>query len=98
MIPQEVRNSEPLDDSINKNPTKHRDPTSSWSKVIGSKTFTNESADAYTNSRMNFGSDTVFSKSPNLMDLGLLSVNTTDEVGSVFVPTTRIGRPADGSN
>ena len=47
---------------------------------------------------MNFGSDTVFSKSPNLMDLGLLSVNTTDELGSVFVPTTRIGKPAGGSN
>ena len=47
---------------------------------------------------MNFGSDTVFSKSPNFMDFGLSPVNTMDELGSVFVPTTRIRRPTDGSN
>ena len=32
------------------------------------------------------------------MDLGLSSDNTTDELGYVFVPTTRIGRPTDVSN
>ena len=41
---------------------------------------------------MDFGSDTVLSESPNFMDFGLSSVNTTDELGSVSAPTTRIVR------
>ena len=47
---------------------------------------------------MNFGSDTVFSKSPNFMNFGMSSVNTTDSHGSVFAPTTRVGRPTYGFN
>ena len=47
---------------------------------------------------MNFGSDTVLSECPNFMDFGMSSVNTTDELGYVFVPTTRNGRPVDVSN
>ena len=65
------------------------------SKLIGSKTFTNEISNVYTRGQMNFVSDTVLSKSPSFMDFGLSSVNTTDELGSVFVPTTRILRLAD---
>ena len=94
IIPQEFSNSEPLKTSINITPAKHRDPTLSLSKVISSKTFTNESADVYSRGQMNFGSDTVLSKSPNFMDFGLYSVNTTDELGS---PTSKIGRMTDGS-
>ena len=45
IILQEVRNANPLNASINTFPVEHRDPTLGWSKVIGSKTFTNESAD-----------------------------------------------------
>ena len=66
--------------------------------MIGSKTFTNKRADVYARSQMNFGSDTVLSKSPNFMDFGLLSVNITDELRSVFIPTTRSGRPMDVPN
>ena len=69
-----------------------------WSKVIGSKTFTNDSSDVYVRGQMNFGSDTVLSESPDFMDFGLSSVNTTDELGSVFVPTTNVGRSKDGYN
>ena len=42
--------------------------------------------------------DAVLTESPNFMNLGLSSVHTSDELGSVFIPTTRIGRPIDGSN
>ena len=98
VIPQEVRNSEPLDSSINLFPAKHRYPTPGWSNKIGSKTVTNKSADVYAHSQMNFGSDTVLSKSPNFMNFGLSSVNTTDELGSVFVLTTRVERSTNGSN
>ena len=47
---------------------------------------------------MNFGSYTILNKSPNCIPFGLLSVNTTDELGSVFIPTTRVRRPKNGSN
>ena len=47
---------------------------------------------------MNFGRDTVLFESPNFMDFGLSSFNITDELGSVFVPTTRIGRLTYGFN
>ena len=47
---------------------------------------------------MNFGIDTVLFKSPNFMDFGLSSVNTTDKLGSVFISTDIIGRPEDVSN
>ena len=98
VIPQEVSNSEPLDSSINIIPEEHRDPTPSWSKVIGSKTFTNKIADVYARGRMKFGNDTVLSESPNFIYFGMLSVNTTYEIGYVFVPTNKIVSPVDGSN
>ena len=47
---------------------------------------------------MNLASDTVSSKIPNFMDLGLSSADTTDELGSVFATTTRIGLATHGSN
>ena len=46
---------------------------------------------------MNFGGDTVLSESPNFMNFELSSVNATDEIRSVFVPTTRVVRPTNGS-
>ena len=45
IIPQEVRDTEPPDSSINRIPAKHRYPTPSSSKIISSKTFTNKSSD-----------------------------------------------------
>ena len=98
IIPQEVMNNKPLDSYINRNPAIHRDPTPSWSKIISSKRFTNESDDVYAHGRMTFRSDTVLSESPNFMNFGLSSVNTTNELWSGFITTTRIGRPAYGSN
>ena len=98
IIPQEVRNYEPLDSPINIIPAEHSDPMPTWSKVIGSKQITNKSADIYTCSRMNFRSDTVLSESPNFIHFGVSSIITTDELRYVFVPTTIIGRPTDGSN
>ena len=74
------------------------DTTPSWIKVIISKTFTNKSANVYMRGWVNFGDDTVLSESPNFIDFWMLSVNTTDELGSVFVPTTIIINPKDGSN
>ena len=41
--------------------------------------------------------DAVLTKIPNFVNLGLLSVHTSDELGSFFVPTSRIRTPTDGS-
>ena len=97
IIPQEVRNTEPLNAPINIITSKHTGTTPTWSKVIHSKAFTKESrTNVYTRIQMNFARDTVLSKSPNFMDLGLSSINTTDELGSVFASTTRIGSAMHG--
>ena len=47
---------------------------------------------------MDFGSDTVLSESPKFMNFRLSSVNTTDELRSVLVTTTRVRRPTGGYN
>ena len=98
IILQEVRNTEPLDAFINRSPDKHRNITPTWSKVIGSKTFPNESVEVYARGRKNFGSYIVLSKSPNFMDFGLWFVNTTDELRFVFITTTLTQRLKDGSH
>ena len=98
IIPQEVRNADTINASINRFPAEHRNPTPGWSKLIGSKKISNESADVYALVRMNFGSETFLSKSPNFINCGLSSVNKTNELGFVFVPTTIIVRPTHVSN
>ena len=68
------------------------------SKAIGHK-FTNEySIDVTSRCQMNLRRDSVITESPKFMNMGLSSVHTLDELRSVFIPTTRIGRPADVSN
>ena len=47
---------------------------------------------------MNLVRDTVLAESLKFMDLELLSVHTTDELGSVFIPTNRIILTTHGSN
>ena len=96
--PQEFRNVKPLDTSINGNSYKHRDPAPTLSKIIGSKFSNQSSANIYLLCWMNLTRDTILTESPNFMYLGLSSVHTTDELGSVFIPTTRSSLPTYGSN
>ena len=96
--PQEVSNAEPFNTSINGIYSKHRDSESTWSKLTGSKLSNKSSVDVYLRCRMNLLRETVLTKIPNFMDLGLSSVHTTDELGSVFIPTTRIGSLTHGTN
>ena len=96
--PQEVRDSQPLDTSIDGIYSNHRDPAPRWSKFICQK-FTNKlSADVNSCCWMNLTHDAVLTKSPNFVNLGLSSVHTFDEIGSVCIPTSRIGTPEDGFN
>ena len=91
IIPQEVRNAKPLDASIHRIYSKDRDPAPSWSKVIGSKFTKESSTDVYARFQMNLADDTILPESLNSKDLGMSPVNRTDELGSVFSPTTIIG-------
>ena len=97
IITQEVRNDDPLVASIIIITSKHRDPMPIWSKLIVSKTANESSANVYVQCWINLASDTVLSKSPNFIDLRLSSVDATDELGSVFASTTRIGLATHGS-
>ena len=72
---------------------KHRDPAPTWSKVIRRKSSDKSSADKYLRCWMNLASSTVLTENPKFMNLGLLSVPKLDELGSVFIPTTRIRCP-----
>ena len=98
IIPQEVSNAKPRDASINRNLAQYRDPTPSWSKAIGSEKITNESANVYARGRMNSGVTLSSLKVQTSCIFGLLSVNTTNELGSILIPTTRSASPTDGSN
>ena len=98
IVPQEVRDAEALHASITVIYSKRRDLAPTWSKVISRKFANKFSADVYLRCQMNFASDTVLSKSRNFMYLGLSYVNTTNELMSVFAPTTRIGLPTHVSN
>ena len=96
--PQEVRNAQTFNTSIDRIYSKHRDPAPTLSKAISCKLSKGYIADVYLRCWMKLALDTVLTKSPNFMNPGLSSVHTSDELGSVFIPTTRIGIPTDGSN
>ena len=96
--PQEVRYDQPLDTSIHGVYEKHRDPEPTWSKIIGHKLSEKSSADVYLLCPMNLARDAVLAESPNFIGLGLSYINTSDELGSVFIPATRILRPMYGFN
>ena len=47
---------------------------------------------------MNFGSETIISKNPNFINFRMSPVHITYKLGAVIVPTTRFGRPKNGSD
>ena len=95
---QKSRNSHPFKTSINQSSPEHGHPTPIFSKVIGRKTVHDKSADVYARKRMEFGSNSVVSESPNFMDFGLSPANTPDKLKYVIFPTTRFGILTKASN
>ena len=69
-----------------------------FGKVVVPKTVPNEISNIYTRKRMDFGSNSVVTKSPNFMDLSLSPANTTDKLKSIISPATRVERLTNGSN
>ena len=94
----EVRNAQTFNTSNNGNSTNNGDPTSTFSKVIRLELSYNSLADIYLGYWVNFTRITVETKIPNFMNLELLYIHTSDELGSFKIPTTRVGRTTDGSN
>ena len=62
------------------------------SKVISLKTVPYESAKVYTRKRMDFGSNSVVTKSPNFMYFRLSPTNTPDKLKSIIGLTAIVGR------
>ena len=91
IVTQKVRNSHPFTTSIHQFSPKHGHPTPIFSKVIGRKIVSNESADVNYFCEMYFRHNSVVSESQNFMDFGLSPANTPDKLKSVIVPTTRDG-------
>ena len=94
--PEESRDAQPLETFINGIYTEHRDPAPTWIKVIGRKLSNKSRAGVYSCCRMNLTRDAILTKIPNFMNLGLSSVHTLIDLGSVFIPTNIIERPSDG--
>ena len=95
---QEIRNSKPLETTIIGITAKHKEPEPTWSKIISRKFSKKSNADVNFHCQINLTRDTILTESPNFMGLGISYVHTTNELGSVFIPTTTIGSPMHGSN
>ena len=96
--PEEVRNDQSFDTSINGFSTEHRDPAPSFSKVISRKLYEKSRSDVYLHCLMNFTHDAVLIKSLNFMNLGISSVHALDALGSFSILASRIGSSGNGSN
>ena len=96
--PQEVRDAQPFENSINGIYTKHKNPAPTFSNVFSRKLSDESSANVSLHFHINLTCDAILIKSPNFMNMELLSVHTSDEPGSVFIPSTIIRRQKDRSN
>ena len=92
----EVRNAQPLHTSINVNSSKNGDSTPTVSKIIIQELSDESRAEIYSRCWVNFTHDTVVTEGPNFINLGLLAIHTSDELGSFSILDTSIVRPTDG--
>ena len=69
-----------------------------FSKVVGCKFAEDSSVEVNSCCGMNFRSSAVFTPNTKSINLGITSINTTDKIGSVSVPTTRVGMKMGSSD
>ena len=69
--------------------------TAYFSSVISLGEVSGEVADINMPERMNFAGNSVLSKTPKLVDLGLSPTHTADKLKSIIGPTTRSGGLTD---
>ena len=94
----EVRNALIFNTSVNGNLDKNGNHTSISSKVIVQELSNYSSTNVYSHCRVKFTSNAVGTEAPDFVHLGLPAVNVGNELRSFVTPTTRVGRPMDGSN
>ena len=95
--PYLVGQTQKLDSAVDVNLTNDIGSASIFSKIIGHKLSDGSSSDLYMRSSMNFAADSVQTQTPQLMDLGFLTINALGESSGLSTTATRIQRPADGS-
>ena len=69
-----------------------------FGNVIGHKLYDGSSGNLYSCFRVNFANDPAQTQAPNVMDLGLPSINTLNKSGVLGTPATRIRSLTDGSH
>ena len=65
------------------------DSASIFSKVIGNKLYNNSSSEIYMRFSMSFAADLVQTQTLQLMDLGVLTINTLDEISGLSTLATK---------
>ena len=94
---QWIRNAKKLKTSIDECFAEDRGLKPVCSKVFGCKFADDYRVNVYSWCGMNSGINAVFTPNPNFINLEIASVNTTDKLGYVSVPTTRARRPTSRS-
>ena len=84
--------------SINDNLAQDEDSTTIFNKILGQELAHDSSTDVYSRCRVDFTSNAVGTEAPEFMHLGLLELNTSDELRSFDTPVTKVGRLMDVSN
>ena len=87
-----------MDTPVDRKLPNYRDSASIFSKVVFCKLSHSSSADLYWICWMDFASKAVQTKAPHFVELELPAVNTSDELGILSTPATRIRRQTDGSH
>ena len=95
-VSDETRDTQNFDNYVDTNLANIGDSTSIFSKLIGCELSHSSSANLYLICQMDFFSNTVRTKGPNFVDLGIPAVNESDEVNIFGTPATIIRRPMDG--
>ena len=78
----EIRDTQKLDTSINRNLAKNGDSKPIFSKAIGRELSHDSSADIYLRCRVEFMRNAMRTEAPDFMHLGILAVNAFDEIRS----------------
>ena len=94
--PDRIKDTQKMDTSIDRKLPDDQYSASIFRKLIGCEIYLGSSTDLYLNCRIDFASNIVQTEAPQIVDLGLLAVNTSDELIIQGSPATIIRRPTDG--
>ena len=92
----EIVDTKKFETSIDKNLYENGDSMPNFSRVIRRERSQNPSSDIYLLYRVDFMGNAVGTEPPDLMHLGLMAVNASDELSPFCTPDTRSRQPADG--